>query len=224
MQFKLSPLMAALAVAASATFVPAVAQAQLSFNIGVVSLYKSSGIDQDDRQQDAATAKNFRPALQGGVDYAFGNGFYVGNWNSTGKFGGGDGVEIDLYAGYGGEITKGLTYDLNLITYIYPGAADGYDGTEFATTLTYGMFSARYVYGFSDYSNKWVYGVDVPVSYALSVSAHYHDRVAGGTRALVLGASYDLGDGLSASATLSGASGNTEAGKNRLVLGLSKTF
>ena len=224
MQFKLSPLMAALAVAASAAFVPAVAQAQLSFNIGVVSLYKSSGNDQDERG-----GTNFRPALQGGVDYSFGNGFYVGNWNSTGKFGDGTGVgsgtgEIDLYAGYGGEITKGLSYDLNLATYIYPGNDLDLNGTEFATTLTYGMFSAKYVYGLSDYTNKWVFGVKMPVSDALSVSAHYHVRNNNAGKSLVLAGNYDLGDGLSASATVSGTSGNAEAGKTRLVLGLSKSF
>jgi uncharacterized protein (TIGR02001 family) len=218
MQFKLSPLMAALAVAASAGFVPAVAQAQLSFNIGVVSLYKASGNDQDDRG-----GTNLRPALQGGVDYSFGNGFYVGNWNSTGKFGGGSG-EIDLYAGYGGEITKGLSYDLNLATYIYPGNDADYNGTEFATTLSYGMFSAKYVYGLSDYTNKWVFGVKMPVSDALSVSAHYHVRNNNAGKSLVLAGNYDLGDGLSASATVSGTSGDAEAGKTRLVLGLSKSF
>ncbi|MBS3961385.1 MAG: hypothetical protein KGZ61_06065 [Sandarakinorhabdus sp.] len=36
-------------VAAAALALPAAAQAQLSFNLGVVSLYKYNGIDQDTR-------------------------------------------------------------------------------------------------------------------------------------------------------------------------------
>lgn len=92
-----------LAIAAASAAVIAPAQAQgLSFNIGAVSLYKSNGIDQDTRQED--NRKAFRPAIQGGVDYDFGNGFYVGNWNSTGKFGDAN-IEIDLYAGYAGQLT-----------------------------------------------------------------------------------------------------------------------
>ena len=34
-------------------------------------------------------------ALQGGVDFDFGNGFYIGNWNSTGRFGEAN-LEINL--------------------------------------------------------------------------------------------------------------------------------
>ena len=70
--------LALVSAAAAALLVPAAAQAQLSFNIGAVSLYKSSGADQE------GVDKNWRPALQGGVDYAFGNGF-SGPSNSTGS-------------------------------------------------------------------------------------------------------------------------------------------
>ena len=221
MQFKLSPAVAAMAVAASAACVPAVAQAELSFNIGMVSLYKSSGKDEDDRGDT-----NLRPALQGGVNYSFGNGFYVGNWNSTGKFANGIG-EIDLYVGYGGDITKGLSYDLKLLTYIYPGSDDGQNGSEFAAKLSYGIASVRYVHGLSDYkdSNEWVLGVSVPVTEKLSLLADYHMRKKASTaKSFVLGASYDLGDGLSASARVSGTDDDTTSGKTRLVLGVSKSF
>ena len=166
----------ALVTALSALLVPTFAQAQVSYNIGIVSLYKSSGSDADDQQGDAATAKNFRPALQGGVDFDLGNGFYVGNWNSTGKFGGGDGLEIDLYGGYGGEITPDLSYDLNLATYIYPGADDGWNGSEAAVKLTYQFASIKYVRGLGDYdgNNKVVLGAQMAVTDSLSVSADYH--------------------------------------------------
>ena len=102
----LRPLAAAIALASITA--PAVAEG-LSYNVGLTSLYKYNGLDQDVR-----APKNARPALQGGADYAFGNGLYVGNWNSTGKFGaqGNADLEIDLYGGYRGEFGQGWRYDV----------------------------------------------------------------------------------------------------------------
>jgi len=212
----------AVAAALSALFAPAVAQAQVSYNIGVVSLYKSSGSDQDDKQGSEATAKNFRPALQGGVDYSFGNGLYIGNWNSTGKFGGGDGYEVDIYAGYGGEITKGLSYDLSVSRYIYPGASDGWTGNEGAVTLTYQFASVKYVGG--DYGDKIVLGVNMSATKDISLSAHYHIPENSGAKSFVLGANYNLGNSLTAKATISGRDNDASSSKTRLVFGLSKGF
>jgi uncharacterized protein (TIGR02001 family) len=216
----------AVAAAVSALFAPAVAQAQVSYNIGVVSLYKSSGYDLDDKQASEDTAKNFRPALQGGVDYSFGNGFYIGNWNSTVKYYGGDGYEVDLYGGYGGEITKDLSYDLNLATYIYPGAAEGASGSEAALKFTYQFASIKYVRGLGDYDgfNKVVLGVKISATDSLSLSADYHIRNNSAPKSFVLGASYDMGNSLTANATVSGADDDSTGGKTRLVFGLSKGF
>jgi uncharacterized protein (TIGR02001 family) len=216
----------AVATALSALFVPAFAQAQVSYNIGMVSLYKSSGSDADEKQADASSAKNFRPALQGGVDFDFGNGFYVGNWNSTGKFGGGDGLEIDLYGGYSGEITKDLSYDLNLATYIYPGAVDGTNGSEAAMKLTYQFASIKYVRGLGDYdgNNKVVLGAQMALTDSLSVSADYHITNNNRPNGTVVAVSYDMGNALTASATISGTDNDSTSGKTRLVFGLSKGF
>jgi len=215
----------AVAAAVSASFAPTMAQAQVSYNIGVVSLYKASGNDLDDKQGSEATAKNFRPALQGGVDFSFGNGLYIGNWNSTGSFGNGS-MEIDLYGGYGGEITKGLSYDLNLATYIYPGSDDGWNGSEAALKLTYEFASIKYVRGLGDYdgSNKVVLGVKMSATDDLSLSADYHIRNNSGPKSFVLGASYNMGNALTASATVSGTDNDSTSGKTRLVFGLSKGF
>jgi uncharacterized protein (TIGR02001 family) len=215
----------AVAAALSALFAPAIAQAQVSYNIGVVSLYKSSGTDADENQNDASTAKNFRPALQGGVDFSFGNGLYIGNWNSTGKFGGGDGYEIDLYAGYGGEITKGLSYDLNLATYIYPGSDDGTNGSEAALKLTYEFASIKYVHALGDWDgSKVVLGLKMSATDTLSLSADYHIPDNSGAKSFVLGASYDMGNALTATATVSGSDNEEPSGKTRLVFGLTKGF
>src|ERR1700741_5157165 len=79
----------------------------LSFNVGAVSEYRYGGISQS----------RLKPALQGGIDYAAANGFYVGTWASTIKWikdipGGDADVEIDLYGGYKTEVSKGLTLDV----------------------------------------------------------------------------------------------------------------
>lgn len=57
-------------------------------------------------------SRTFKPALQGGFDYAFANGFYVGNWNSSVNWLPGNSIEMDFYGGYKGEIMTGLGFDL----------------------------------------------------------------------------------------------------------------
>ena len=42
-------------------------------NVTVVNDYRYRGISQS----------NFKPAIQGGFDYAHESGFYIGNWNSS---------------------------------------------------------------------------------------------------------------------------------------------
>jgi uncharacterized protein (TIGR02001 family) len=219
-------LAVAVAAVLGAFLAPSLAQAQVSYNIGIVSLYKSSGTDADDKQANASSAKNFRPALQGGVDFDFGNGFYVGNWNSTGKFGGGDGLEIDLYGGYGGEITKDLSYDLNLATYIYPGADDGWNGSEASVKLSYQFASIKYVRGLGDYdgNNKVVLGAKMAVADSITVSTDYHITNNNRPNGTVVGVAYDMGNALTATATVSGTDGDETSGKTRLVVGLSKGF
>ena len=154
---------AALAVLASAAFFPTMAQAQLAFNVGVVSLYKSSGNDQDDKQADEATAKKLPSGAPGRCGLRLRQRLLRRQLELHRQVRRRRRSGIDLYGGYGGEITKGLSYDLNLATYIYPGAADGYDGSEFAAKLSYSIASVKYVYGLGDYkdNNKWVLGLKV---------------------------------------------------------------
>jgi len=107
----------AVAVAAlSAVAVPSItlaADSSVAFNAGVVTDYRYRGISQS----------RLQPALQGGVDFTAGA-FSLGAWGSTIKWikdGGGDAnVEIDLYGGYKGEISKGVTYDIGALAYQYP--------------------------------------------------------------------------------------------------------
>ncbi len=220
-------LAAALGLAAASS-----AQAEgLSFNIGAVSLYKSNGVDQDSRQ--GTESKAFRPAIQGGVDYDFGNGFYVGNWNSTGKFGEAN-LEIDLYAGFSNELANGLSYDVGFASYLYPNSGGGWNGNELYGSISYGIVTVKYVRGVSGAIDKFArlgVSIEQPLSDKLTLKAGVGKRNsvnAGGATDYSVGLAYDMGDDLSLSAMVSGAqtaankAGN--AGKTRLIVGVSKSF
>ncbi len=114
----------------------------LSYNVGVTSDYRFRGIAQTSTD----------PALQAGVDFAHKSGFYLGAWGSNIRWikdyaGATDGsLEIDLYGGYKGEISKDFTYDLGVIGYQYPGntAATNANTTEVYGALSYGLVTAKY--------------------------------------------------------------------------------
>jgi uncharacterized protein (TIGR02001 family) len=95
------------------------------------------------------------PALQGGADYSNGP-FYVGAWASNIKwikdFGGDADVEIDLYGGFKGEITKELTYDVGVLTYQYPSnkLSPNANTTEIYGALTYGPATLKYSHALTD--------------------------------------------------------------------------
>jgi uncharacterized protein (TIGR02001 family) len=61
------------------------------------------------------------PAVQGGITLNHSSGFYVGAWSSslshTPVYGD---QELDLFAGWTGEVASGLTVDAGLLYYIYP--------------------------------------------------------------------------------------------------------
>jgi len=137
---------------ALATALPAIAQADVAFNAGVTTDYRYRGISQS----------RLKPALQGGVDYSNGP-VYLGAWASTIKwiedagtiFGGNLGstkLELDLYGGFKGELTKGLAYDLGVLAYVYPGNKLGNaapllrnaNTTELYGALTHGPATLKY--------------------------------------------------------------------------------
>ena len=105
----------------------AAAPSPLTANISLTSNYKFRG-------QDQGTNK---PAVQGGFDWSM-NGFYIGNWNSSIGFTNA-GIEMDFYAGYKGEITKDLTYDVGILQYYYPQKNREFNGIpNYNTTEVYG--------------------------------------------------------------------------------------
>jgi len=104
--FKAITLGAAVAAALSS----GVAAAEVTGNAAITNNYIWRGITQTKDQA----------AGQGGVDWGHSSGLYAGTWLSNVDFSGlGDGYEMDVYAGFGGEI-GGFGYDLGAITYQYP--------------------------------------------------------------------------------------------------------
>ena len=98
-----------------------VAQAEISANLGVANNYYFRGVTQTDG----------KAAVSGGLDWAHDSGFYVGTWASNVDFGGKEDMEVDLYAGFGGDIgDSGFNYDLSVWYYWYPGAGGDQQGGE----------------------------------------------------------------------------------------------
>jgi uncharacterized protein (TIGR02001 family) len=102
------------AMAAGATMMGAgVASAEVTANVAATTDYVFRGVSLSGN--DAA--------IQGGVDWS-NDSFYVGAWASSLS----EGSEFDVFAGFT-PTTGPVTWDLGVIGYFYPGAAD--DDAEF---------------------------------------------------------------------------------------------
>ena len=61
------------------------------------------------------------PALQGGFDVAHDSGFYIGTWASSIDGGAAYGdLELDIYAGWSGNLSDAVSVDVGVLYYIYP--------------------------------------------------------------------------------------------------------
>ncbi len=143
----------------------------ITANVTVVNDYRYRGISQS----------NFKPAIQGGFDYAHESGFYVGNWNSSiswigdsysatgsnGSFNKSNTnvsapIEMDFYAGFKKElIGEGFASDLGFLQYYYP--TSGIPNTNGATANP----NTSEIYAAQNYTFGPVTGF-VKVSYAVS--------------------------------------------------------
>jgi uncharacterized protein (TIGR02001 family) len=124
--------------------------APLTGNVTLTSEYAYRGIAQTDH----------KPALQGCIEYAFANGFYVGNWDSNITWLSDANarvhapVELDFYGGYRHNLVEGLDYDVGYLEYYYPG---GYpvgmnrpDTGEAYGALTFGPATLKYSYAITN--------------------------------------------------------------------------
>lgn len=187
MNIKSKTALAALSLIASAgAFAQAAAPTPdytLAYNVGAVSDYRVRGIAQTANQ----------PSLQGGVDFAHKSGVYLGIWGASNvkwikDFNGaskGD-YEVDLYGGYKGEIKPGLSYDVGLITYQYPGNDSGAAGTTGA-----GLFSNAST---SEFYGAVTYSV-VTLKYNQSMGDFLGNLNSNASRYWDLSANFDLGSG-----------------------------
>lgn len=121
----------------------------LSFNAGVVTDYRFRSLSQS----------SFKPAVQVGADVAHKSGAYAGVWGSNVNWikdyetASNGSMELDLYAGYKGELTKDLGFDVGIIGYIYPSnnATPNANTTEIYGALSYGMFTVKYSRSLSNF-------------------------------------------------------------------------
>jgi uncharacterized protein (TIGR02001 family) len=212
MNLKSKLVLALLATSSAAFAQTAPAAPEVTYNVGAVSQYRYRGIAQTKGD----------PALQGGVDYANANGFYLGAWGSTIKWikdSGSDAkgpVELDLYGGYKFE-AAGVAYDVGYLRYEYvnntyskvSGVSANTD--EVYGAATYGVVTAKYSYAFSDLfgaaNSKGSSYFDLSANFDLgngyTLTPHAGRQLIKNSTnsysdfALTLGK--DLGDGLSAS-------------------------
>ncbi len=135
-----SGLFATTAFAQTAPAAPEAPEASpVTANVTVVNNYVYRGL----------TQSNFKPAIQGGFDYAHESGLYIGNWNSSISWiGDGYGtspavsapVEMDFYAGFKKElIGEGFASDIGVLQYYYP--TTGLPGMALPRSVTGSSFS-----------------------------------------------------------------------------------
>lgn len=121
----------------------------LSWNLGVTTDYVFRGITQTD----------FDPAVQGGLDYAFGDsGFYAGVWASNVDFADPDGpdIEVDATIGYSFDLAEDWNIDLHAVRYVYLGERDAYgsiDYNEYFAALAWSEMLTFTVAYSDDYAN-----------------------------------------------------------------------
>ena len=100
----------------------------LSASATVVSDYRFRGISNSGKD----------PALQIDLSASHESGFYVGAWGTNiDLFNDGPDIELDVYAGWSGDIAPGVTLDANLTRYGYPGVAGTTDYVEGLASIAF---------------------------------------------------------------------------------------
>jgi uncharacterized protein (TIGR02001 family) len=127
---KIVKITAIAAAVLAASGVSQIAHAEMSANVGVVSQYHFRGIQQTTSASASA-----------GLDYEA-EGFYVGTWAADVD----DGLEIDLYGGYGIELDNGISLGFGATTYQYTGDFDS-AYNEINLSAGFGLFSVGYSVG-----------------------------------------------------------------------------
>ena len=186
-------VLSAVALASAAFAQTSYADEGVAYNIGAISEYRYRGLGQT----------RGKPALQGGIDYDSGKGFYLGTWASTIKWikDYGDAVatnndvkgpvELDIYGGYKFEAGS-AAYDFGMLRYQYVGNTLEKTGTgttwknanttELYGAVTVGVVTAKYSYAITDLFGQYNFTAN---------------KGTKGSGYLDLSATFDMGNGWS---------------------------
>ena len=149
----------------------------LTANVTVVSDYRYRGISQS----------NFKPAIQGGFDYAHESGFYIGNWNSsiswisdaapaTANTRVTAPIEMDFYGGIKKEfIGEGFASDFGVLQYYYPTSGLNVSGTQANPNTTELYAAQNFTFGAVTGFVKFSYSVSPIFGFANSTGSYYPD-------------------------------------------------
>ncbi|WP_158972099.1 TorF family putative porin [Paraglaciecola sp. L3A3] len=106
---KLLKITSIAAVVLAATSFSQVASAEVTANVSVTNNYLWRGMEQT----------GGAAAVSGGIDYASDSGFYAGTWASNASWGDMK-TELDVYFGFGGDISENVSYDVGYVYFAYP--------------------------------------------------------------------------------------------------------
>ena len=146
------PLLVLLAIGGATS----AAHAEVSSTITLTSDYDFRGLTQ--------TARD--PAVQASLDWASESGFYAGIFGSNVDFGDGTDTEIDLYAGFRGNLTEDLSFDVGALQYTYHSGENDVDFVDVYAGLTYKAVNFKYWYAW-DVSNTGIPGSYFEINGAL---------------------------------------------------------
>ncbi|CEA06270.1 lipoprotein [Pseudomonas saudimassiliensis] len=114
-------------------------------------------------------------AIQGSLDISHESGLFIGTWasNVDDEAFGGASVEWDYYAGYAGDITDALSYDLTWAAYEYPGG-DGDTTYEVIGSLSFNDLTVGTKYAYHPSSAIYGFvGYDIALPYETTLGLHY---------------------------------------------------
>ncbi len=167
----------ALATGAVILGISSLAQADFSGNVALTSDYVFRGISQNDNDM----------AIQGGFDYNHESGFYAGVWGSNvdDAFYNGSSLELDIYAGWSGDVGP-VSVDAGALRYNYPGqtASPDVDTNEFHVGVSkdFEVLEAGITFNYSpDFFNLgsgkyYDLSLSAPVG-PVTIAAHYGKTV-----------------------------------------------
>jgi uncharacterized protein (TIGR02001 family) len=165
----LAAALISLPMLASAQAAKAEPEFTLTGNAGLFSDYRFRGFTQTD----------YKPAFQGGIDFAHKSGFYLGNWNSnvSSVLYNGASLEMDFYGGYKMGLGD-FGIDVGAIYYMYPGTGK-YNPDFKAKNLelyvggSYGPVSLKFYHSVTNFFGLEAPGIDTKGSQYLDLSAGF---------------------------------------------------